>query len=62
MLAQNTFLDNRDFHALLLPGSTGGKESAGNVGDLGSITGSGKFPEKREWLSTPVFLPGEFRG
>ena len=35
MLAQNTFLNNRDFHALLLPGSTDAKESGCNVGDLG---------------------------
>ena len=39
-----------------------GKEPAYNVGDLGSIPGSGRFPWRREWLSTPVFLPGEFHG
>jgi len=22
----------------------------------------GKIPQKREWVSTPVFLPGEFHG
>ena len=27
---------------------------------LGSIPGSGKMPWSREWLPTPVFLPGEF--
>ena len=27
--------------------------------DLGSIPGLGKFPWRREWLPTPVFLPGE---
>ena len=39
------------------PGGSDGKESACNVGDPGSI---GKIPWRREWLSTPVFLPGEF--
>ena len=40
-----------------------GKESAYNAGDLGSISGSGrKIPWGREWLPTPVFLPGELRG
>ena len=28
--------------------------------DLGSI--SGRIPWRREWLPTPVFLPGEFHG
>ena len=44
------------------PGSTDGKESAFNTGDPGSIRGSGKIPWRRQWLSTPVFLPGEFCG
>ena len=30
--------------------------------DLGSIPGFGRFPWRREWLSTPVFWPGEFHG
>ena len=33
------------------------KESACNAGDLGSIPGL-----KREWLPTPIFLPGEVHG
>ena len=33
-----------------------GKDSACNAGDPGSI------PWRREWLRTPVFLSGEFRG
>jgi len=37
-----------------------GKESACNVGDLGSIPG--KIPWRRERLPTPVFWPGEFSG
>ena len=39
------------------PGGSADKESAHNVGDLGS-----KIPWKREWLPTPVFCPGEFHG
>ena len=46
------------------PGGSDGKESACNAGDLGSIPGFhswiGKIPCRREWLPTPVFLPGEF--
>ena len=30
-----------------------------NAGDPGSIPGSGRFPWRREWLPTPVVLPGE---
>ena len=37
-------------------GGSDGKESVGNAGDLGLI------PWRREWLPTPVFLPGEFHG
>ena len=36
------------------------KESDCNVGDLGSIPGSGRSPGEWEWLPTPVVLPGEF--
>ena len=38
------------------------KASACNVGDLGSIPGSGRFPWRRIWQPTPVFLPGESHG
>ena len=38
------------------------KESACNLGDLGSIPGLGRFPWRRERLPTPVFWPGEFQG
>ena len=37
-----------------------GKESDCNAGDLGSIPGSGRSSEKKEWLPIPVFLLGEF--
>ena len=36
--------------------------SAGNVRDMGSIPGLGRFPWRRAWQPTPVFLPGESRG
>ena len=50
--------------ALLLVFSCGssGKESACNVGDLGSMPGLGRDPWRREQLPTPVFWPGEFHG
>ena len=38
------------------------KASACNAGDLGSISGSGRFPWRRKWQPTPVFLPGESHG
>ena len=37
------------------PGGSDGKESAGNVGDLGSIPGLGRSPGGRSWQPTPVF-------
>ena len=43
-------------------GGSEGKESACNAGDPGSIPGFGGSPGVREWLLTPVFLPGEFHG
>ena len=36
--------------------------NAGDAGDVGSIPGLGRFPWRREWKPTPVFLPGEFHG
>jgi len=30
--------------------------------DLGDRSGLGRFPWRREWQPTPVFLPGEFHG
>ena len=43
------------------PSGSDGKESACNAGDPGSIPGWEKSPGEREWLPTPVFLPGEFQ-
>ena len=42
-----------------------GKEptcNAGDIGDIGSIPGLGRFPWRRPWQPTPVFLPGESYG
>ena len=47
-------LSNKSFS-----GGSNGKESACSVGDLGSITGLGRVPWRREWQPTPVFLAGE---
>ena len=44
------------------PGGSEGKASACNAGDLGSISGLGRFPWRRKWQSTPVFLPGQSHG
>ena len=44
------------------PGGSEVKASACNAGDLGSIPGLGKFPWRRKWQPTPVFLPGESHG
>ena len=43
------------------PNGSTNKGSACNAGDLGSIPGLGRSPG-REWLSTPVFWPGDFYG
>ena len=43
------------------PGGSKGKEFACKGGD-GFDTWVGKIPWTREWLSTPVFLPGELYG
>ena len=53
------------FWCLSPPGGSVGKEStynAGDAGDTGSIPGSGRFPWRRAWQPTLVFLPGESHG
>ena len=37
-------------------------KTACNSGDPGSVPGSARFPWRKEWQPTPVFLPGEFHG
>ena len=44
------------------PGTSDGKESVCNVGDLVSIPGLQRSPGEGNGLPTPVFLPGEFHG
>ena len=51
----------RTLPLLGFPSGSDGKESACSVGDLGSITGSGRSPEKR-MATTSVFLPVECHG
>jgi len=41
------------------------KESTGKIGDagdMGLILGSGRFPWRRKWQPTLVFLPGKSDG
>ena len=45
-----------------IAGGSDGKASACNAGDPGSIPQSGRFPWRRKWQLTPVFLPGKFHG
>ena len=47
------------------PDGSVGKESAcdgGDTGDAGLPPGLGRFPWRRKWQPTPVFLPGESHG
>ena len=44
------------------PGSSMVKNPPANVGDTGWIPGLGRFPWRRKWQPTPVFLPGESHG
>ena len=44
------------------PGSSDDKVSACNVGDRGSIPGSGRSPGEGKGYPLPVFRPGEFHG
>ena len=38
------------------------KNPPANAGDVGSNPGSGRFPWRRKWQRTPVFLPGKSHG
>ena len=44
---------------LSFPCVSDGKELVCNAGDTGSIPGLGRFPWRRKWQPTPVFLPQE---
>ena len=45
-----------------MPGGPDEKESTCNAGDTGLITGWGRFPWRRKWQPTPVFLLGKLHG
>ena len=51
-----------DLWEVSFPGGSEVKASAYNAGDQGSIPVSGRFPWRRKWQPTPVFLPGESHG
>ena len=38
------------------------RAKAGDIRDVDLIPGSGRFPWRRKWQPTPVFLPGESHG
>ena len=44
------------------PGGSDDKESTCKVGEPRFDPWIGKIPWRREWLPTPMFLPGEFHG
>ena len=44
------------------PGGSDDKESSCNMGDLGSIPGSGRAPLRKEWQPILLFFPGESHG
>ena len=62
LLEYSWFLFLLEYSWLGFPHSSVGKESAWNLGDLRSIPRSGRFPWRRKWQPTPVFLPGESQG
>ena len=49
------YLAEKNYHLVIcFPGGSDGKVAAYNVGDPGSIPGSGRFPWKRKWQPTTV--------
>ena len=40
----------------------GSAYNAGDSGEVGLIPGSGRFPWRRKWKPTPVFLPEKSHG
>ena len=47
---------------LSFPSGLAGKESTCNAGDSGLFPGLRRFPWRRKWQATSVFLPGESHG
>ena len=44
------------------PGGSVIKNPPVNAGEVGLIPGLGRFPQRRKWQPTPVFLPGKSHG
>ena len=51
-----------EFGFCVFPGGSEVKVSAWNAGDPGSIPRLGRYPWRRKWQPTPVFLPGKSPG
>ena len=47
---------------LRFPGGLVVKNPPANAGGAGSIPGLGRYPQRRKWQRTPVFLPGNPHG
>ena len=66
ILAENTlwYLNIKVIQVFLMdfPSSSAGKESTCNVGDLGSIPGSGRSPAEEKGYPLQYSWPGEFHG
>ena len=58
---QRNFLNYYSIIILGFPGGSDGKETACNQETQVHLW-VGKIPWRRQWLPTPVFLPGEFYG
>ena len=56
-----SFLENSMDRGIFPDGSVS-KEYTYNVGDLGSIHGSGKIPWRKKWQPILIFLPGKSHG
>ena len=50
------------FHWTCFPGGSGVKNLLANAGDVVLISVSGRFPWRRKWQPTPVFLLGKSHG
>ena len=47
---------------LSFPGDSVVKNLPANIGDVGSIPESGRFPWRSKWQTNPLFLPGKSHG
>ena len=60
--AENKCSDTGTMIRVGFPSGAVVKNPPANARDTGSITGSERFPWRRKWQPTPVFLPGELHG